>query len=94
MTTKLQTRTISGANQFTDPVELVGYFNLSISGAPFSATITAQRSFDAGSTWFDVESWTENTQEYALEPEREVWYRVGCKEGEYDAGSPAIRLSQ
>lgn len=93
MTTKLQIRTISGENQFTDPVELVGYFNLSITGS-FNATVTVQRSFDSGSTWYDVDSWTENTQEYAIEPERGVWYRVGCKDGEHNTGAITVRLSQ
>ena len=93
MTAKMITRTITGANQFTDPVELTGYFNLSISGT-WSATVTVQRSFDAGSTWFDVDTWTANTQEYGLEPERGIQYRIGIKTGQYTSGSCVVRLSQ
>lgn len=95
MTQKMVTRTINNNSQMTDPAELTGYFNLSIQGDPgWSATITVQRSFDKGSTYYDVNSWTENTQEYGLEPERGVYYRVGTKAGDYHSGIITVRLSQ
>ena len=93
MTAKLQTRTIAAQNLWTDAVEVVGYFNLSISGT-WVATVTVQRSFDDGMTWYDVDTWTENTQEYGLEPEHGVQYRVGIKTGEYTNGNCVVRLSQ
>jgi len=93
MAQKLRVRTITGDNQFTDAMELVGYFNISISGT-WVGTVTAQRSFDGGSTWLDVATWTVNTEEYGFDPEREVWYRVGVKAAEYVSGSPIVRLSQ
>jgi len=93
MTAKLRTRTISAQNLYTDAVEVTGYFNLSISGT-WVATVTVQRSFDGGSTWYDVDTWTINTQEYGLEPEHGVQYRIGIKTGEYTSGDCVVRLSQ
>lgn len=93
MARKKTTRSITAQNQFTDPAELNGYFNISISG-DWSGTLTVQRSFDSGSTWFDVNSWTENTEEYGFEAEAGVQYRAGCKDGEYESGTIALRLSQ
>lgn len=93
MAQKLRTRSITAENLFTDAAELTGYFNISISGT-WIGTVTAQRSFDEGSTWYDVDTWTENTQEYGLEPERGVQYRVGIKTGEFTSGQADVRLSQ
>lgn len=93
MTQKLQTRSIQTENVFTDAAKILGYFNVSISGT-WDATVTAQRSFDGGSTWFDVSTWTENTQEYGYEPEREVQYRIGVKTAEFGSGTVIVRLSQ
>jgi len=90
---KLRTRSVTSENQFTDAVELTGYFNVSISGT-WAGTVTAQRSFDSGSTWFDVATWTTNTQEYGLDPERGVQYRIGIKTGEFTSGQSDVRLSQ
>ena len=89
------TRTITSSNQFTDPVKLSGYFNVSISGS-WTGTVTVQRSFDLGSTWLDVASFTENTEEYGLEPEHTnvVLYRVGAKADEFNGASCVLRLSQ
>ena len=93
MAQKLRTRSIDGENLFTDAAEIVGYFNISISGT-WVGTVTAQRSFDVGSTWFDVATWQVNTQEYGFEPEREVQYRVGVKTAEYTSGTVVVRFSQ
>ena len=93
MAQKLQTRSITGENLFSDAVKIIGYFNISISGI-WVGTITVQRSFDEGSTWFDVATWTANTQEYGFEPEREVQYRVGIKTGDFVSGQADVRLSQ
>ena len=88
------TRTITTSNQWTDPVKLSGYFNISISG-DWSGTITSQRSWDLGNTWLDVDTFTENTEEYGLEPEHTntVYYRVGAADGDFSTGSASLRLS-
>ena len=93
MTTKTTTRTIESENRFTDSASLTGYFNLSISGT-WAGTVTVQRSFDSGDTWHDVDTWTANTQEYGLEPERDIYYRIGIKTGDFTSGSCVVRLSQ
>ncbi len=90
---RLVTRNIEVNNTWTDNVQMVGYFNISITGN-WKGTVTCQRSFDAGSTWYDVNTWTENTQEYGFEPERGVWYRAGFKDGAYSQGTATVRLSQ
>jgi hypothetical protein len=93
MGVRIASRSISANNTFSDRVQLAGYFNVSISGT-WSGTITCQRSFDQGSTWFDVKDWDENIQEYGFEPERGVWYQIGFKDGGYDSGTATLRLSQ
>ena len=93
MARKRISRSVTAENQFTDGAELHGYFNLSISGT-WTATVTLQRSFDGGSTWFDVGARTENIQEYGLEPEDSVQYRVGVKTGDFTSGTIVLRLSQ
>ena len=89
------TRTITGSNQFTDPVRLRGYFNLSVEGT-WAGTLTVQRSFDLGNTWYDVDTFTANTEEYGIEPEytNTVLYRIGAKESALSSGSAILRLSQ
>jgi hypothetical protein len=93
MSQKLRTRSVTGENQFCDPAEIVGHFNISISGT-WVGTVTVQRTFDGGSTWFDVATWTDNTQEYGFEPERQVHYRAGMKLDEFVSGQADIRISQ
>jgi len=93
MTQKLKDRTITAENEFTDAVKLQGYFNLSITGT-WVATVTVQRCFDGGSTWYDVDTFIANTQEYGLEPEGGVQYRIGIKTGDFTSGSCVVRLSQ
>ncbi|MHB8871232.1 MAG: hypothetical protein ACYC5G_02110 [Candidatus Doudnabacteria bacterium] len=65
-------RVINSDNLFTDSVELTGHFNVSVSGI-WSATLTVQRSFDFGNTWFDVKTFISNAQEYGFEPEAGVF---------------------
>ena len=93
MAQKVRGRTITNELQYTDAVELTGYFNVSLSGT-WDAIVTAQRSFDKGNTWFDVKIWTENVQEYGFEPEKGVYYRFGVKTAEFNTGSIVIRASQ
>jgi len=83
------TKSITAQNTFTDPVQLTGNFNLSISGT-FSATVTVQRSTD-NSTWHDVDTFTAATEEVGFEPE-DVWYRAGVKTGDFTSGSAVVRL--
>jgi hypothetical protein len=86
---------ITAQNTFTDPVQLEGYFNLSMTGPTFSATttVTAQRSVD-NVTWVDVDTFTAPSEEVGFEPEL-MWYRVGVKTGEFTASDDInIRLGR
>lgn len=88
MATKIST-SISAQNTFSDPANVEGYFNLSISGT-FVATVTVQRSTDK-STWVDVDSFTAPTEQVGFDPEY-MYYRVGVKTGNYTSGTVVIRL--
>lgn len=88
MSTKINT-TISAADTFSDEVQLIGDFNLSVSGT-FSGTLTVQRSRDRA-TWNDVDAFTAPTEQYGYDPEFN-WYRVGCKAGELASGSIVVRI--
>ena len=90
MSTIATTAAITAQNTFTDPVQLTGNFNISISGT-FSATVTVQRSFD-NSTWHDVNTFTAPFQGTGFEPEV-VYYRAGVKTGAFTSGTANLRVS-
>ncbi len=91
---------ISAQNTFTSSISPTykskyipeGYLNVSISGT-WSGTVTLQRSFDAGVTWVDVESYTANDEGYLIDTEGSVLYRIGFKTGGYTSGTAVLRLS-
>ena len=84
---------ISAQNTFSDGIYTEGGFNLSISGT-FVATVTVQRSFDAGSTWRDVDTFTAPIETYGVDPEPVVVYRAGVKTGDYTSGTVSIRIGR
>lgn len=84
---------IAAQNAFSPAVALYGPFNLSLSGA-WSATVTLQRSFDAGATWLDVQTYAANVEDTGEEPEDGVLYRFGVKAGAFTSGTVVGRLSQ
>lgn len=83
------TSSLSAENTFTSSIDLVGYFNLSISGT-FSATVTVQRSFD-NTNWFDVDTFTAPIETYGFDPSQ-CYYRAGIKTGDYTSGTAVISL--
>lgn len=88
------TKTIStdqGANGFTNKLQVQGRFNISISGT-WTGTVTLQRSFNAGGTWLDVATFTENIETTGNEPQN-IYYRIGQKNGDYGSGTVNLRLS-
>ena len=87
------TSSLSASDSYSDSVGMHNYFNISISGT-WSGTLTVQRSFDYGTNWFDVDSFTANTEEYGYEPEPGVVYRIGFKSGDYNSGTANVRISQ
>lgn len=78
-------RTISAQNQWTTPVGINGWFNVSISnsaGGTLGGTIvTVQRSWD-NVTYYDVDTWEKTSQDVGFEPDL-VWYTIGVKTGDY-----------
>jgi hypothetical protein len=67
-----------------------GLFNLSLWGT-WTATVVLQRSFDGGTTWLDVETYTANTEDYGDEPEDNAKYRLNVT---YTSGTINYRIGQ
>ena len=65
-------------------------FNMSLSGFG-SATVQLQRSFDEGTSWKVVESFTADAERRVDDPGVGVWYRFSCSV--YTSGTIAYRLS-
>lgn len=64
-------------------------WNISISGT-WVGTVTLQRSFDKGTTWFDVEDFTANTQSQFYDGENVMQYRFGST---ISSGTADVRIS-
>ena len=86
-------KAVTAENTFSDGLYTEGAFNLSISGT-FSATVTVQRSFDQGSTWRDVDTFTAPIETYGNDPEPVVVYRAGVKTGDFTSGTVNIRIGR
>lgn len=82
---------VSAAGAATVPMVLTGYYNMSLEflGA---GTIALQRSFDGGSRWKTIASYTGNTESVDYEPEEGVQYRLYCSA--FTSGPILCRLSQ
>ena len=89
--TGLVEKEITAENTFSDCLYTEGGFNFSISGT-FVATVTVQRSFDQGSTWRDVETFTSPIETYGTDPGPTVAYRAGVKTGDFTSGTVNIRI--
>ena len=83
------TADLTGADQYTDSIRVVGPIALSISGT-FSATVTVQRGQD-NATWLDVDTYTASTEKVGNEAVL-YYYRVGIKSGEYTSGTATVAL--
>ena len=84
------TASITAQDSWSDGIDIKGSFDLSISGT-FSATVTVQRSFDGGSTWADVDTFTGPTETYGVQPHYAV-YRVGVATGDYTSGTAVVSI--
>lgn len=76
------------------PDEDTGQLNLSVQGATWTATVTVQRSFDSGSTWYDIGTKTANIETSYTDYDPDVLYRAGVKYEGYTSGSVVIRLGK
>jgi len=86
-------KTVTAENTYSDSIAIFGKFNVSISGIS-GDTVHVQRSFDAGTLWKDVESYTADKEDAGEEIEHDVIYRIGVKTGNYSAGTILLRISQ
>lgn len=94
--------TLNGADQSTGNIRPSkpkvgvesGHIALSLSGT-WTATVHVQRSFDGGSSWLDVEPFTNNieTDISDLTTNADVLYRVTIKSGNYTSGSVNVILA-
>ena len=90
--------TITGEDQFTDPIRVVGIdagrsFTIDRSGT-WVATVTLQRSVGAPGDWTDVRSYT-TTGTVAYDDTLDnqiIYYRIGVKVGDYTSGTIAVSL--
>ena len=93
MTIAAATASLNAADTYTGQAKLKGLFNVSISGT-WAGTLTLQRSFDDGSTWKDVATYTASAEQVGTETESDVIYRLGFKVGDYTSGTAVVRISQ
>lgn len=99
-TGQLVTASLTGADQFTDPIRVAGIenqriFQITISGT-WTATVTLQYSVGEPGSWVDVKDWTANTtdenRDDGLDNEI-IYYRIGIKAGDYTSGTAVATLS-
>lgn len=85
---------ITGENQFTPKyVFNEGYFSVDIRG-DFVGTVTLQKSYDKGKTWYDTDNFIEPITTYGINSEDHVYYKLGVKTGEYKSGTINARIGQ
>lgn len=93
--------TLSGADQFSDPVRITGVglsriFRWEITGA-FTGTITFQRAFGEPTGWTDIIGYTTAGSHVATSGDgfdnQIVYYRLGFKSGGYTSGTPSVALT-
>ena len=81
---------ITAQNTFSDPIRIVGSFNLSISGT-FVANVIVQRSED-GTTYRTTDTWTAPAEEVGYDPVSN-YYRVGVATGGYTSGTVVASIN-
>jgi hypothetical protein len=85
------TKEITAQNTYSDSIDIsADYFSVSVQGS-FTATVTLQKSYDGGTTWHDVDTFTSAGEYVGLEGEG-AKYRIGVKTGEYTIGTINVRI--
>jgi hypothetical protein len=92
------TEALTAANQFSDPIRVVGTgtarnFSIVITGT-FTATVTLQYSVDE-TTWYDRATYTAATSTSLTDglDNQIIYYRIGIKTGDYTSGTATATLS-
>ena len=86
------TKSISAENTFSDALSLRGDFSISIGGLSDS-TLTVQRSFDGGSNWADVDTFTSAYEGNGYDAVG-AQYRAGVKTGDYGSDTVVVSLRE
>lgn len=90
--------TITGEDQWSDPIRITGISSQRVMQVTrtgtFSATLTLQRSVGAPGAWVDVNDYTTaGTSNYDDGLDNQIiYYRLGCKTGDYVSGSVDIEM--
>ena len=100
-TGQLEDASLTGANQFSDPIRIIGVdgtrnFSIFITGT-FVATVTLQYSVAAPGDWVDATSGSftapaSEAYDDTLD-NQEIYYRIGIKAGDYTSGTADVTLS-
>jgi len=91
------TETISSGGSWTDSIKpkqvhhhsMFGHLAVTVDKpSSSSTTVTLQRSFDGGSNWKDVDTFTTSIEETIYDPTEGILYRIGVASGDFDSSSP------
>jgi len=91
------TKIITSGDTWTGPIPTNnGHLAYTIQGDTWDGTVTIQRSFDDGVTWFDIKdgTFTQNESKNIYDPTDMIVYRMGSKNGDFTSGSVSVRLDQ
>lgn len=98
-TGQIATVSVTGADQFTDPIYVNGTgdsrrIGISIAGT-WTATVTLQYSVGEAGSWIDRNSYTSNTTiSYDDDLDGQlIYYRLGVKAGDFTSGPVSVVLS-
>lgn len=96
-TGQLVEASISGDDQWTDPIEVVGIgaqrtFQFSLTGT-YVGTVTLQYSVEAPGSWVDVGTKTGTGSYNDAQDNQIIFYRIGIKSGDYTSGTLIASLS-
>ncbi|MCF8034673.1 MAG: hypothetical protein K9K66_04420 [Desulfarculaceae bacterium] len=69
-----------------------GYYDISVSGT-WVGTVTLQRSWDGGTTWYDVAEYTANFEGVG-QAGSGCKVRLGIKSGDYTSGTATLTICQ
>ena len=72
-------------------IEPVGDFNMSLSGT-FVATVNLERSYDSGTTWVVVDTFSSTAEKIGEEVENDIPHRFNATA--YTSGTVTYRLGQ
>ena len=89
-------KTITAENQFTDWIfiDKNDRFTLNIKGT-FDATVTLQKSYDAGVTiWDDEVDFNSYSNETGKPQGQSAHFRVGVKTGNFTSGTVDVRMGR